>query len=64
MSGENMNSISIAGFLVVIAGIIGWIMNIWKIIDSGFVLAEWGGMQVARVIGVFVAPLGAVLGWF
>ncbi|UAN58984.1 hypothetical protein [Serratia sp. JSRIV004] len=59
-----MNSISIAGFLVVIAGIIGWIMNIWKIIDSGFVLAEWGGMQVARVIGVFVAPLGAVLGWF
>ena len=28
-----MNSISIAGFLVVIAGIIGWIMNIWKIID-------------------------------
>ncbi|WP_447887667.1 hypothetical protein [Serratia fonticola] len=59
-----MNTISIAGFLVVIAGIIGWIMNIWKIIDSGFVLAEWGGMQVARVIGVFVAPLGAVLGWF
>lgn len=59
-----MNSISIAGFLAVIAGIIGWIMNIWKIIDSGFVLAEWGGMQVARVIGVFVAPLGAVLGWF
>lgn len=49
---------------IFIAGFIGWILNICKIIDSGFVLAEWGGMQVARVIGVFLAPLGAVLGWF
>ena len=51
-------------FIGMFVAFIGWIMNIWKIIDSGFVLAEWGGMQVARVIGVFVAPLGAVLGWF
>lgn len=59
-----MRTLSIVMFAFVIAAVIGWIMNIWKIIDSGFVLAEWGGMQVARVIGVFVAPLGAVLGWF
>ncbi|HGM6831998.1 TPA: hypothetical protein ACKQCE_000532 [Serratia marcescens] len=59
-----MRALSIGMFAFVIAAVIGWIMNIWKIIDSGFVLAEWGGMQVARVIGVFVAPLGAVLGWF
>lgn len=49
--------------LVGLAAIAGWVMNIIKIIDSGFVLAQWGGLQVARVIGVFIPPLGAILGW-
>ncbi len=40
----------------------GWVMNIIKITQSfGDVLT---GMFIARCIGVFVAPLGAVLGWF
>lgn len=47
-----------------IAAAIGWVINIVKIVSSGFVIAEWGGMEVARIIGVLVAPLGAVLGWF
>ncbi|HEJ7888695.1 hypothetical protein [Serratia quinivorans] len=59
-----MKTLSIGMSVLGIAAVIGWIMNVWKIIDTGFVLAEWGGLQVARVIGVFVAPLGAVLGWF
>lgn len=50
--------------VVVVLGIGGWIANIVKIINGGFVLAQWGGMEVARVIGVFVAPLGAILGYF
>lgn len=50
-------------FGVVAAFFAGWVMNIMKIIDSGFVVATWGGLEVARVIGVFVAPLGAILGW-
>jgi hypothetical protein len=49
--------------LVGLAAIAGWVMNIIKIIDSGFVLAQWGGLQVARVIGVFIPPLGMILGW-
>lgn len=40
----------------------GWISNIVKLIDSNF--DPLIGMVVARGIGIFVAPLGAVLGFF
>ena len=39
----------------------GWIWNIVKIVQSGFDVIT--GMLIARCIGVFVAPLGAVLGF-
>ena len=41
----------------------GWVVNIVKLVGVGFNVAEWGGFEVARAIGVFVAPLGAVLGF-
>lgn len=40
----------------------GWIANIVKIVGSDF--GHITGMLVMRIIGVFVAPLGAVLGFF
>lgn len=40
----------------------GWIANIVKLIGGSF--DHVTGMLVARAIGVFVAPLGAVLGYF
>lgn len=39
----------------------GWIANIVKLIGSDF--GGITGMIVARAIGIFVAPLGAVLGF-
>ena len=39
----------------------GWIANIVKLVNSDF--DPLTGMVVARIIGVFVAPLGAVLGF-
>lgn len=48
---------------LIAVALIGWVMNIIEIINTGF-SSEWTGMLVARVIGVFMAPLGAVLGWF
>lgn len=42
----------------------GWIANVYKIFTTGFEVAQWGGLEVMRVVGVFVAPLGAVLGFF
>ena len=49
--------------LVIIGGLlIGWIANIVKIVGSDF--GHITGMLVVRVIGIFVAPLGAILGFF
>lgn len=45
---------------IVIMLMIGWIMNIVAIAH----LTAFSGMAVLRVIGVFLAPLGGVLGWF
>ena len=47
--------------VLLLGGGIGWIWNIVKIVQSGFDV--FTGMLIARCIGVFVAPLGAVLGF-
>jgi hypothetical protein len=51
-------------FVVALLGLGGWCANVYKLLTTGLELAQWGGMEIARVIGIFVAPLGAVLGWF
>lgn len=58
-----------AGFVVfamylvmLVLGIIGWVMNLFKIIpllDNGL-----GAWLIARIAGLVVIPLGALLGWF
>lgn len=50
------------GLLLAAAGLFGWVWNIVKIIGS--CCDPLTGMLVMRIIGVFVAPLGAVLGYF
>ncbi len=56
----------VSGIFMLLGALVigGWIANIYKMVTYGFVIADWGGMQVARVIGIFVAPLGAILGFF
>ena len=44
-----------------IIGLIGYVWNIIKLVDECCGIT---GMLVARAIGVFVGPLGAVLGFF
>ena len=50
------------GFGIVAAGLVGWIMNIVSIAHANF--SDINGMLILRVVGIFVAPLGAVLGYF
>ena len=57
-------SFTIVKLLIVVVGVLGfggWIANIVKLIGSNF--DPLTGMVIARAIGVFVAPLGAVLGF-
>ena len=47
--------------VLLVVFISGWVMNIMTIAGSSF--DSITGMLVLRVVGVFMAPLGAVLGW-
>ena len=56
-----MNIVNIPIFVIAIAGLGGWIANIVKflgMLDGGVT-----AMFIARIAGVFIAPLGAVLGF-
>lgn len=46
-------------FLVLFIG--GWVLNIISIANTNFDTIT--GMLVLRVAGIFLAPLGAILGW-
>ena len=59
---------TIAGFYVAVillglAGIYGWINNIITICNYDFG-GEITGMIVVRIIGIAVAPIGAIIGYF
>ncbi|WMT63686.1 hypothetical protein QBS66_20400 (plasmid) [Cronobacter sakazakii] len=41
----------------------GWVMNLLKLIASGD-LDSHAGMTLARVVGVFLVPVGGILGFF
>lgn len=45
---------------LIVAAFAGWVMNIIAICH----LTAFSGLAAMRVIGVFIAPIGAVLGWF
>lgn len=63
---KNQKGYAVAVIMICLALLVavgyGWINNIISIIHSDF--APLTGILVARIIGVFVAPLGAVLGYF
>jgi hypothetical protein len=41
----------------------GWIANIYKLASSNFEFVHMTLFQLLRIIGICVAPLGAVLGF-
>ena len=45
--------------LLVLASIIGWVLNIVKLVPMEGAV----GMLVLRAVGIVLAPLGAVLGY-
>ena len=52
------------GVFLVLVCAAGWVRNIFVLASYSPDVAHWGGMEVLRVIGIFFAPLGAVIGWF
>lgn len=65
MTFPTFASLGTAGFLsvilVMVLAVIGWIMNIIKIV--GAIADPVTAMFILRCVGIIVAPLGAILGW-
>jgi len=45
--------------ILIFVGLFGWVMNIIEIVQS----TQIDGMVIVRIAGIFLAPLGAVLGY-
>lgn len=48
--------------LLGLLGFIGWVMNIVAIAHQ--CCTPLTGVMVLRIVGIFIAPLGSVMGWF
>jgi hypothetical protein len=58
---KTVMSLSIGWMLVVLAVMVGWVMNIVTLVQH--VNDPVTIMTALRVVGIFVAPLGGVLGY-
>lgn len=59
-TSSNAAAILYLGLIIVV--IYGWVANIVTIAQSD--LSTITGMLILRVAGIFVAPLGVILGYF
>jgi len=55
-------AVIVAMAVAVVAAACGWIMNIVTLLHGGDAMGTWE--LVIRIGGVFMAPIGAVLGYF
>ena len=56
-----MDVASLVWLGIVVALVTGWVLNIITLAHSSFDVIT--GMLVLRVVGIFVAPLGTILGY-
>jgi hypothetical protein len=54
--------IDLTVLILAILAVTGWVMNIVKFASLDFAAID--GMMILRGIGIFMAPLGSVLGYF
>ena len=57
MKGSFISATLILGFFV------GWVLNIYQLIKVGL-SSELTVMLGLKFVGIFVAPLGSILGWY
>lgn len=48
---------------IAFAGGYGWVSNIVKLVTFGGAISEMGMLELVRIVGIFLAPLGAVMGY-
>jgi hypothetical protein len=59
-----LSSLSIFLVMVtIVVSFIGWILNLINVINSNETLATLTLKGILQVVGIFVVPLGSLLGW-
>ncbi len=53
----------IGGIMIAILGIIGYVLNIIYILHLHFDGHGAAGIQILRIVGLVVFPLGGIMGW-
>lgn len=56
-------SFFVAYYTLLVAGVLGWIMNFIAVIHFGITNAPMTTELVVRIVGVVVLPLGAIMGY-
>lgn len=51
--------LGVVTLIIIILAICGWVMNIIEIIH----MKSLTGLMIVKCIGIFVPPLGSILGW-
>lgn len=62
MSTTKLYCVSLVAINIFVLLIVGWGLNIYKVTISP--LEPLTTMVIVRIIGIFLAPLGGILGWF
>jgi len=52
-----------AVFFLVGTVFVPYSMNIWKLTNETGPISEWAAVEALRFAGVFVIPLGWIMGW-
>ena len=58
-----MKTIAALSLIWIIAAT-GWLMNILVILSLSTPMLEYAALDILRIVGIFIAPLGAILGLF
>lgn len=60
---QGFTIIELVAVICSLSAIGGWIANIYKLASSDMPLVAWTAVEILRVVGIPIAPLGAVMGY-
>lgn len=55
--------LSFVSAILILGFFVGWVLNIYQLIQVGL-SSELTVMLGLKFVGIFVAPLGSILGWY
>lgn len=61
MLSKSIVAVWLSLILLAVLSLIGWVLNIIDLLGMEVILSGEGALRIA---GIFLPPLGAIMGWF